>query len=164
MWSICRVWAPGRPPQTRKRRQTMQNQWFWRQNEPLPLKIQILISKFEFQASCCITNLKHHIYGAPAEYGRRGGPQTRKRRKQCKTVFLAPNEPLQLKIQIFEFKFECQASCCITNFKHCIYEASSECGRRQGFHGRENVEKQCKTVQNSVLAPNRPLQPKIQFA
>ena len=38
-----------------------------------------------------------------------------------------------------------------------------EYGRRGGLHRRENVENQCKTVQNSILAPKRPLQLKIQI-
>jgi hypothetical protein len=36
-------------------------------------KFKILNSKFESQASFCITNLKYYIYEASAEYGRRGG-------------------------------------------------------------------------------------------
>jgi len=47
-------------------------------------------------------------------------------------------------------KFEFQASFCSTNLKHYIYEASAEHGRRGGLQRRENVEKQCKTVQNSA--------------
>ena len=43
----------------------------------------------------------------------------------------------------------------MTNLKYYKYQASAEYGRRGGFHRRENVEKQCKTVQNSILAPKR---------
>jgi hypothetical protein len=70
--------------------------------------------------------------------------------KQCKTVILAPKRPLQLsKFKFLNSKFEFQASSCITDLKYHIYEASAGYGRRGGFHRRENVEKQCKTVQNS---------------
>ena len=53
------------------------------------------------------------------------------------------------KFKILNSKFEFRASFCITNLKHHTYEASAEYGRRGGLHRRENVEKQCKTVQNS---------------
>ena len=75
--------------------------------------------------------------------------------KQCKTAFWRQKELLQLKIQILNSKFEFQASFCITNLKYYIYEASAEYGRRGDLHRRENVEKQHKTVQNSILAPKR---------
>jgi hypothetical protein len=54
-----------------------EKQGFWRQNDRYSSKIQILNSKFEFQASFCIINLKHYICEASAEYGRRGDFQGR---------------------------------------------------------------------------------------
>ena len=119
---------------------------FWRQNDRYSSKFKFLNSKFELQASFCITNLKYYIYEASAESGHRGGLH---RRENAKTAFWRQNEPLQLKIQIFECKFEFQASFRITNLRHYIYEASAEYGRRGGLHRRENVEKQGKTGQNS---------------
>jgi len=83
-------------------------------------------------------------------------PQTRKQRKTAKNSdFGAKTSCYSSKIQIFEFKFEFQASFCIINLKHYIYEASAEYGRRGDLHGRENSEEQRKTV---ILAPKRPLQ------
>ena len=83
--------------------------------------------------------------------------------KQCKTAFWRQNDRYSSKFKFFNSKFEFQASFCITNLKYYIYEASAVYGRRGRLHRRENVEKQCKTVQNSVLAPKRPLQLKIQI-
>src|SRR6056300_1581038 len=83
--------------------------------------------------------------------------------KQCKTAFWRQNDRYSSKLKIFHKKFEFQASFCITNLKYYIYEASAEYGRRESLHRRENVEKQRKTVQNSILAPKRPLQLKIQI-
>ena len=104
---------------------------------PLQLsKFKFFYSKFEFQASCCITNLKYHIYEASAEYGR-GEASTDKKTvqnsaKQCKTVqnsdFGAKMTVTALKIQIFNSKFEFQASSCITDLKYHIYEASAGYG------------------------------------
>ena len=72
---------------TAKNVENSAKQRFWRQNEPLRLKIQILNSKFEFQACWCITNLKHYICGAPVEYGRWGGLHRRENsEKQRKTL------------------------------------------------------------------------------
>ena len=104
-----RSMAPGRPPQTRKRRKTVQNsakQRFWRQNDRYSSKFKFFDSKFEFPASSCITNLKYHIYEASAEYGRRGGLHRRENvEKQGKTVqnsdFGAKTTVTALKIQIF---------------------------------------------------------------
>ena len=49
---------------------------------------KILNSKFEFQASFCIANLKYHIYEASAKYGCRGGFHGRENsEKQRKTGF-----------------------------------------------------------------------------
>ena len=59
-----------------------------------------------------------------------------------------------LKIQIFNSKFEFQASSCITDLKYYIYEASAGYGRRGGFHRRENSEKQRKTAKNSEKQRN----------
>ena len=56
------------------------------------------------------------------------------------------NDRYSSKIQILNSKFEFQASFCIINLKHYIYEASAEYGRRGDSHGRENSEKQRKTV------------------
>ena len=72
-------------------------------------KFKFLNSKFEFQASSCITNLKYYIYEASAEYGRRGGLHRWENfQKQGKTVqnsdFGAKTTVTALKIQIFEFK------------------------------------------------------------
>ena len=62
--------------------------------------------------------------------------------KQRKTVqnsdFGAKTTVTALKIQIFNSKLELQASCCITNLKYYICEASA----RGGLHRRGNVEKQ----------------------
>jgi len=83
--------------------------------------------------------------------------------KQCKTAFWRQNDRYSSKFKFLNSKFEFQGSFCITNLKHHTYEASVEYGRRGGSHTRETVEKQCKTVQNSILAPKRPLQLKIQI-
>ena len=63
---------------------------------------------------------------------------------------LRQNDRYSSKFKFLNSKFEFQASFCITNLKHYIYEASAEYGRRGGLQRRENVEKQCKTVQNSA--------------
>ena len=56
------------------------------------------------------------------------------------------NDRYSSKIQVLNSNFEFQASFCIINLKHYIYEASAEYGRRGDSHGRENSEKQRKTV------------------
>jgi hypothetical protein len=66
------------------------------------------------------------------------------------SVFGAKTSRYSSKFKFLNSNFEFQASFCITNLKHYIYEASAEYGRRGGLHRRENVEKQCKTVQNSA--------------
>ena len=82
-----------------------------------------------------------------------GEDSTDEKMSQCKTVqnsdFGAKTTVTALKIQILNSKFEFQASFCMTDLKYYIHEASAEYGRRGGLHRRENVEKQCKTVQNS---------------
>ena len=115
-------------------------------------RIQNNYSKFEFQASFCITNLKYYICEASAGYGHRGGFHGRENsEKQRKTVILAPKLAVTAqKFKFFNSKFEFQASFCIINFKHYVYEVSAEYGRRGDFHRRENSEKQRKTV---ILAP-----------
>ena len=118
---------------------------------PLQLsKFKFLNSEFEFQASSCITDRKYYIMKRLRSMGAGGGLHRRENvEKQCKTVILAPKRPLQLsKFNFFNSKFEFQASSCITNLKYYIYEASAGYGCRGGLHRRENVKKQCKTVQN----------------
>src|SRR6056300_162991 len=55
---------------------------------PLQLsKFKFLNSKFEFQASSCIADLKYYIHEASVEYGRRGGLHRRENsEKQRKTA------------------------------------------------------------------------------
>ena len=53
-------------------------------------KFKLLNSKFEFQASFCIANLKYHIYEASAKYGRRGG--LHRRENSAKTVKTSENQ------------------------------------------------------------------------
>ena len=151
-----------------KQCKTVQNSDFGAKTSRYSSKFKFFNSKFEFQASFCITNLKHHTYEASAEYGRRGGLHRRENvEKQCKTVqnsdFGAKTSSYSSKFKFLNSKFEFRASFCITNRKYYTYEASAEYGHRGGLHRRENVEKQCKTVQNSILAPKRPLQLKIQI-
>ena len=158
MRSTCGVWAPGRPPQTRKQRKTAKNtECFWRQNDRYSSKFKLLNSKFEFQAFWCIPNLNYYIYEASAEYGRRGGLHRRenseKRQKQCEnSVFGAKTSRYSSKFTFLNSKFEFQACWCITNLTHYICGAPVEYGHLGGLHRRENSEKQCKTV---FLAPKR---------
>ena len=84
-------------------------------------KFKFLNSKFEFQASFCITNLKHYIYEASGGVWAPGRPpQTRKRRKtvqnsakQCKTAFW----PLLLAV-IFEILNSKMLVLCSTHSQH----------------------------------------------
>ena len=178
MRSTCGVWAPGKPPQTRKQRKTVQNSVFGAKTSRYSSKFKLLNSKFEFQAFWCIPNLNYYIYETSAKYGRRGGLHRRENsEKQRKTVFFAffqilpsrrhlrsmgpwvastdektaknvensakqrfwrQNEPLQLKIQILNSKFEFQAPFCSTNLTHYICEAPVKYGRRGGLHRLEN--------------------------
>ena len=77
------------------RRENSEKQWknsaFGAETSRYTSKFKFLNSKFEFQASFCITNLKYHIYEASVKYGRRGGFHRRENsEKQWKTVVLAP--------------------------------------------------------------------------
>ena len=69
------------------------------------LKIQNFNSKFEFQASSCITSLTYHIYETSAEYGRRGGLHRRINvEKVQNSDFGAKTTVTALKVQKFQFK------------------------------------------------------------
>ena len=118
----------GRPPQTRKRRKTVQdNTVILAPKRPLPLSKFSFNSKYDFQASFCITNPKYYMHEASAKYGRRRGLHRQENvakqcktvqnsAKQCKTVILAPNRAVQLsKFKFLNSEFEFQASFCITN-------------------------------------------------
>ena len=72
--------------------------------------------------------------------------KTSKNSANVQNSILAPKRPLQLKIQIFEFKIWISSFFLHYYLKHYIYEASAEYGRRGGLQRRENV----KTVQNSA--------------
>ena len=62
-----------RLPQTRKRRKTVNTSHFGAKTSRYSSKFEFLNSIFEFQASFCITNLKHHNCEASAKSGHRGG-------------------------------------------------------------------------------------------
>ena len=80
------------------------------QNDRYSSKFKTLNSKFEFQASFCITNLKHYIYEASAEYGRRGGLHRRENvEKQCKTAFWRQKSCYSSKFKFLNSTFEFQA-------------------------------------------------------
>ena len=130
-----------------KQCKTVQNSDFGAKTIVTAQHSNFLIQHFEFQASCCITNLKHYIYKASAEYGRWGGLHRREHvEKQCKTVILAPKRPLQLsKFKVLNSKFQFQASSCITDRKYYIYEASAGYGRREA----STDEKIAKIAKNS---------------
>ena len=59
IWSICGVWAPGRPPKTRKRRKTVQNsakQCKTVQNSILAVTPSRYFWNFEFKNACFVLN------------------------------------------------------------------------------------------------------------
>ena len=74
---------------------------------PLQLsKFKFLNSKFEFQASSCIKNLKYHIYEHLRSMGAREASTDQKTSKNSENSdFGAKTTVTALKIQIFEFKF-----------------------------------------------------------
>ena len=74
-----------------KQRKTVENFDFGAKTNRYNSKFKFLNSKFEFQASFRITNLKYHIYEASAKYGRRGG--FRRRENSENTVKNSENQP-----------------------------------------------------------------------
>ena len=65
-----------------------------------------------------------------------------KTQKYSEKQVLAPKLALTAQNSNLNSKFEFQASFCITNLKYHINQAYAKYGRRGGFLGRENSEKQ----------------------
>ena len=107
--------------------QTVKMQWkysdFGAKTGRYSSKFNFLNSKFEFQASFCIANLKYHIYEASAKYGRRRGFHRRENSEnQWKNSgFGAKTSRYSSKFKFLNSKFEFQASFCIVNLKYHIY-------------------------------------------
>ena len=133
---------------------------------PLQLsKFKFFNSKFEPLLAMLVSNIAYmkRLRSMGAGETSTDEKTSKNRPKQCKTAFWRQNDRYSSKFKFLNSKFEFQASFCTTNLKYYMYEASAEYGRQGGLHRRENVEKQAKTVQNSILAPKRPLQLKIQI-
>ena len=91
-----------------KQCKTVQNS-IWRQNEPLQLKIQIFefkiwISSFLFALLTSNITYMKHLQSVGAGEASTDEKTSKIVQNSAKQAFGRQNEPLQLKIQIFEFK------------------------------------------------------------
>ena len=117
-------------------------------------KFKCLNSRFEFQASFCITNLKYHTYEASAKYGRRGGFHRRENSQKTvekqvlapKLVVTAQNSNFWIQFLNFELLFALLTSN-ITYMKRL---------RSMDAEEASTDEKTVKTSEKTVvLAPKR---------
>ena len=125
---------------------------------PLQLsKFKFFNSKFEFQASSCITNPKYHTWSVCGVWAPRRLPQTRKRRKtvqnSAKQWFWRQNDRYSSqnsKFLIQNLNFKPLFALLISNITYM--KRLPGMGNVGGFHRRENSEKQRKTAKNSETA------------